>query len=127
MRNINYAFLPPGNIGSLKLIKDTDLPVVSDEFTRMCKLVYAINPKTLLPCSDLSVLFSDSVPLDIAEWVRRNLQRPIDSVPSSIINGQQVDDDTLIALTRNVGESDRDYIKRCDGILSSMFKTGEGV
>lgn len=127
MRNINYSFLPPGDFGSLKPIKCTDLPVISDEFTRMCKLVYAINPTTKLPCSDLSVLFSDSVPADIAEWVRRNLQRPIESVSSSIINGEQVDDDTLIALIRNVGETDREYIKRCDGILSSMYNTGEGV
>lgn len=126
MRNLNYAFLPPGIVPCEIELSFKEVPLKNDEVDRVCSLVFAPNPKTLLPCSDLQVLFSDSVPAEIADWVRKNLQAPQSMSPSSIINGEQVDDDTLIALTRNVGEDNISYINRCNALIKDMYKSQEG-
>lgn len=123
MRNLNYSFLPVSDYGSLRSLPSVTLPVDTDDFVRMCRLVYAINPRTNLPCSDLQVLFSDSVPDDIKDWVRKNLFNEISGGISSIVNGLQVDDDLLFSLTRNVGESSLDYIDRVDSLLKDMNKS----
>lgn len=127
MRNINYAFLPPGIVPSEKSLEFKDVSMVVDDFERVCSLVFVPNPKTLLPSSDLDILFSDAVPPEIADWVRRNLQTPQNGGVSSLVNGEQIDDDTLIALTRNYGEDSVSYINRCNSLIKQfMSNNGEG-
>ena len=126
MRNINYAFNPVGTLPMDKVLELDFMPVNTSDVDRMVSLVYAPHAKTKLPCSDLQVLFSDSVPPEVADWVRKNLQGQVAMSPSSIVNGEQVDDDTLIALTRQVGESDIDYINRCDNLIRSFNNKSEG-
>lgn len=122
MRNVNYSFLPPGILPLPVDLVFKQTPLIDDEFARVCSMVYAPNPVTGLPSSDLQILFSDSVPTEIADWVRKNLQSPQSAVPSSIVQGHEVDDDTIISLTRNVGEDDRSYINRCDGLIRDYLK-----
>lgn len=109
---------------SPKVVYDDDKIVRDDsELNRICQLVYVPDERTGLPSSDLSILFSDSVPADISAWVRANLQMPhsIEGV-SSNISGNQVDDDTLLELTRNKGESNSEYITRVNNYLVTNFK-----
>lgn len=95
------------------------------ELHRLCKLVYAKDEKTLLPSSDLMVLFSDSVPQDIANWVRQNLQSPHElNGVASVRNGQDIDDDTIIELTRGRSESSVQYIERVNDYLRRINKEG---
>lgn len=126
MRNISYTFLPPGIVPSVKKFENIDKPVETSDMDRLLSLVYATDPRTGLASSDLSILASDSVPAEIADFVRKNLMQPVADVQSSIINGEQVDDDTLFALTRNINESSRDYVDRVDNYLRSINqKSGE--
>ena len=97
-----------------------------DEMSRLVQLVYAPDEKTGLASSDLNVLVSDSVNPQIAEWVRSQILRPVGFVPSSIRDGQQVDDDTLFALTRDMNESQSSYVERVNGLLKQWNTNNEG-
>lgn len=121
MRNINFFGLT-GLCPNHPFVDYNEKDCRDDsELNRLCKLVYAADERTGLPSSDLTVLFSDSVPADIAAWVRQNLQMPhnLDGV-SSIKNGQQIDDDTILQLTRGKSESREDYINRVNSFLVSQ-------
>lgn len=95
-------------------------PVVNDELSRLIDLVYKANPKTGLSESDLSILASDSVNPEIAAWVRSELLKPMDFGEKSIYQGQQVDDETIMSLTREVGESVDDYFFRVKNYSDSL-------
>lgn len=125
MRNINYSFLPPGTLPVDKIITCESKEVIKTDFARLLDLVYSIDPRTKLPMSDLSILMSDTVPPDIADFVRKQLMQEVSPVQSSIVNGQQIDDDTLFALTRNPNEGNRAYIDRVDNYLRSINKSSE--
>ena len=106
--------------------KFNDSAVESSELSRLLKLVYVADERTGLPAGELSVLASDSVPPEVAQWIRTQLLNPIpDTSISSVVNNTQLDDDTILALTRIVGESDRDYIDRVDGLLRDWNKPEE--
>lgn len=114
--------------GLTGLCPNTSIPRSKDEsvrddseLNRICQLVYAPDQKTGLPSSDLMILFSDSVPADIADWVRKNLQNPheIGGV-SSVVQGQDIDDDTLLELTRHRDESSVQYIDRVNNYLRKI-------
>lgn len=113
------AGLPPAEV----VLNEREKNVDTSELSRVLKLVYAADKRTGLPAGELSVLASDSVPTEVAQWIRSQLLNPIpDTSISSIVNNTQLDDDTILALTRNVGESDRDYIDRVDGLLRDWNK-----
>ena len=126
MRQRNYNTLPcgvlPVDIRHKKAAENTD----TSELNRLLKLVYAADKRTCLPTGELSVLASDSVPPEVAQWVRTQLLNPIsDNSVSSILGNTQLDDDTILSLVRNVGESDIDYINRCDSNLREWNKKNE--
>lgn len=123
MRNLNYSTLPEGSKPSCKVIKPYSDSVDTSELARLLKLVYVPDKRTGLPTGELSVLASDKVSPEIANWVRTQLLQPIDvSSPSSIVGGTQLSDDVLLSLTRNSGESDRAYIDRVDSLLRDWNK-----
>lgn len=126
MRNINF-------LGLTDLCPTSPLVVVpptvvdQSELAKVCELVYAIDERTKLPTGDLNILFSDSVPSDIAEWVRRNLQAPIDvGGTTSIFEGKAVDDDFILKSVRERNESQIEYVNRMDNLLREMFNNKEG-
>lgn len=100
-----------------------DVPVDNSELSRLLKLIYKENPRTKLAESDLSILASDSVNPEIANWVRTQLMRPQDFGEKSIYQGQQVDDDTIMDLTRNCGESVDDYFVRVRSYVDNLKKS----
>lgn len=122
MRNINFIGLTnlcPNKFLSAKKIDYRD----DSELNRICQLVYSSDERTGLPSSDLSVLFSDSVPSEIADWVRKNLQSPHDiGGQRSVYGSENVDDDTIIQLTRNNNESQSAYIQRVNDYLINLNK-----
>lgn len=122
----NYNTLPCGIVpGTIKL-ESREVPEDSSEMARLLKLVYAPDIRTGLPSSDISILASDKVPPEVAQWVRTQLLNPMpDNSVSSIVQNTQMDDDTILALVRNVGEDDRAYIDRVDGLLREWNKKNE--
>lgn len=128
MSNRNYGLVHDVyNRGDIKVRKRVS-QVDSSELTRLLKLVYVPDKRTGLPTGELTVLASDTVSPDIANWVRTQLLNPLpNSGVSSVVDGHQIDDDTLVALTRNPLESDRSYIARVDGLLREWNKTEESL
>lgn len=110
----------------VSLCAEPDKIVQTSELDRLVQLVYAPDERTGLASSDLNVLVSDSVNPQIAEWVRSQILRPVGFAPSSIKNGQQVDDDTLFALTRDMNESQSSYVDRVNGLLKLWNDNNEG-
>lgn len=122
----NYNTLPPGIIPCSIKLEPREVPEDNSEMVRLLKLVYAPDKRTGLPSSDVSVLASDSVPAEVAQWVRTQLLNPMpDNSVSSVVQNTQMDDDTILALVRNVGEDDRAYIDRVDGLLREWNKKNE--
>lgn len=126
MSNRNYGLIHDVyNREDIKVRKRVS-QVDSSELTRLLKLVYVPDKRTGLPTGELTVLASDSVSPDIADWIRKQLLNPVQiSGVSSVVDGHQVDDDTLLALTRNPLETDRAYISRVDGLLREWNKKEE--
>lgn len=122
MRNISFI----GSVPCLELPIIRSIPKrkrVEDasELGRLCKLVYACDPRTNLPSGDLQVLFSDNVNPDIRDWITRQLLQPVDfNSVSSFKQGQQLDDETILSCMRKRGESSHEYISRMDDYLRSI-------
>lgn len=126
MRDFHYNTLSGLHLTGDIIHKRQASSVATTELQRLIKLVYVKDERTNLPTGELSVLASDTVSPDIVDFVRRNLLQPIgDTGLSSVINNTQLDDDTIIQLTRNVGETDRQYIDRCDALLRDWNKPEE--
>lgn len=122
----NYNTLPPGIVPSSIKLESREVYEDNSEMARLLKLVYAPDKRTGLPGSDISILASDSVPPEVAQWVRTQLLNPMpDYSVSSVVQNTQMDDDTILALVRNVGEDDRAYIDRVDGLLREWNKKNE--
>lgn len=126
---MNYRF---GNMLGVPILQPTfKTPECDDvhddsELSRLVQLVYKQDERTGIASSDLSVLVSDTVNPQIAEWVRVQLLNPVGFAPSSIKDGQQVDEETLFALVRNHGESRSDYVDRVNNLLREWNKPSEG-
>ena len=63
------AGLPPAEV----VLKQREKNVDTSELSRVLKLVYAADNRTGLPAGELSVLASDSVPPEVAQWIRSQL------------------------------------------------------
>ena len=96
------------------------------ELNRLISLVYQPDEKTGISSSDLNVLVSDIVNPAIADWVRTQIMRPVGFAPSSIKDGQQIDDDTLFALTRDMNETQSSYVDRVNQLLIEWNKNDKG-
>lgn len=126
MRDLHYNTLSGLHLTGDIIHKRKASSVATTELQRLIKLVYVKDERTNLPTGELSVLASDTVSPDIVDFVRRNLLQPIgDTGLSSVVQNIQLDDDTIIQLTRNLGESDRQYIDRCDALLREWNKPEE--
>lgn len=127
MRNLCYnGLVRQIHNTSDKKVKVPKVVFDSSELTRLLRLVYVPDKRTGLPTGELTVLASDTVSPDIADWIRRQLLNPVPSTDvSSVVQGSQIDDDTLLSLTRNSFETDRQYIDRVDGLLREWNKKEE--
>lgn len=122
MRNISFIGHVPcldlvikRSISKCKKVED------SSELGRLCQLVYAPDPRTNLPTGDFQLLFSDNVNPDIRDWISRQLLQPVDfGSVSSIKEGQQLDDDTILSCMRKRGESSFEYVSRMNDYLLSI-------
>ena len=126
MKQRNYNTMPAGVIPADIEIKKVAESTDTSELSRLLKIVYAADKRTGLPCGELQVLASDSVPPEVANWVRTQLLNPMpDNSVSSVVGNTQLDDDTIMQLVRTFGESDIDYINRCDSLLREWNKNNE--
>ena len=118
MKQRNYNTCPCGVVPKDIKLKPPGKSQDNTEISRLLKIVYAADKRTGLPNGELSVLASDSVPPEVAQWVRTQLLNPLpDNSVSSVVGNTQLDDDTIMSLVRNVGEDDRSYIDRVDNLL----------
>lgn len=91
------------------------------ELNRLCSIIYAPDERTGLPSSDLAVMLTDKVNPQIKDWIQKQLMSPISvDEPNSSINGQQVDDDTLLQLVRGSSESTAQYVSRVNDFIRSL-------
>lgn len=122
MRNIRFiGSVPCLELPIIRTISKCSRVEDSSELGRLCKLVYAIDPRTNLPSGDLQLLFGDNVNPDIRDWISRQLLQPVDfGSVSSYKQGQQLDDDTILACMRQRGESSHEYISRMNDYLLSI-------
>lgn len=122
MRNIRFiGSVPCVELPIIRSIPKRERVEDSSELGRLCQLVYATDPRTNLPSGDLQVLFGDNVNPDIRDWITRQLLQPVDfGDVSSIKQGQQLDDDTILSCMRKRGESSSEYISRMNDYLLSI-------
>ena len=126
MKQRNYNTCPCGVVAKDIKLKPPGVAQDNTELSRLLKIVYAADKRTGLPTGELSVLASDSVPPEVAQWVRTQLLNPLpDNSISSVVGNTQLDDDTIFSLVRNVGEDDRAYIDRVDNLLQEWNKNHE--
>lgn len=92
---------------------ERDLSLMNDEFT---SLIFAPDPVTGIPRSDLAVIMSKDTAPEIAQYIQSHFQSPLPSSPG-------VDDpDVAIDGIKRPGESIDQYAERLRQIVSSVPK-----
>lgn len=72
--------------------------------------IYAPDPVTRLPCSDIVCFLSSDTPVEVRNFIEQNLMRPMTAEQVGISN--EVDSDTIAELTRGVNEDAHVYAER---------------
>lgn len=73
--------------------------------------IFAPDKKTGIPRSDLAILYSNDTSQEVAEYIKRNLLRPVPSHSSTD------DPDLAIATMRRRGETVEDYGERLRDVV----------
>lgn len=90
-----------------------------DEFLKMDEvgeLIFAPDPRTGIPRSDLALIMSNSARPEVAEYIRQTLQRPL---PDS---ERSVNADDALRFTKSPRESLESYGDRLRAICSEAYE-----
>lgn len=72
--------------------------------------IYAPDPVTRLPCSDITCFLSSDTPVEVRNFIEQNLMKPMTAEQVGI--SADVDSDTIAELTRGVNEDAHVYAER---------------
>lgn len=95
-----------------------DIDVKESPFDNVIKRIYAPDPVTKLPSSDVGVFLSADTPPDIRDFIQRNLMGEVTPVN---FNVEGVDDDTIAELTRSSNESIAQYAARVNDYMQRHY------
>lgn len=90
-----------------------------DEFLKVDEvgeLIFAPDPRTGIPRSDLALIMSNSARPEVAEYIRQTLQRPL---PDSVLSE---DPDEALRFVKNTRESLEAYADRLRGICNEAYE-----
>ena len=82
--------------------------------------IFSVNPKTLLPDGDIAVFMSENTSPEVRNYISQMLMNPLPDDSSALPSGYDIDEDTLVGLTRRGSESINDYRSRVVNFLESQ-------
>lgn len=82
--------------------------------------IFSVNPKTLLPDGDIAVFMSENTSPEVRNYISQMLMNPLPDDSSSLPSGYDIDEETLVGLTRRSSESVNDYRFRVVTFLESQ-------
>lgn len=102
-------------IGSPCVVDIEEVDIKNDSENQLLDVIYAPDPFTRLPQSDVAVYLSDKVDPSIREFVASQLMTPNPEVKGV----DDVNSEILFDLVRQDGESTLDYANRINQIIAS--------
>lgn len=87
---------------------------VSSELDNIINEIFSVDPKTGLPKGDLQYYMSADGNPEVKAWLEENLLKPRSVASKSSM--EDVTDDLIAEMTRNVDESSDDYVARLASI-----------
>lgn len=102
-------------VGSPCVVDIEEVDVKSDAESQLLDVIYAPDPFTRLPQSDVAVYLSDKVDPSIREFVASQLMTPNPDVKGV----DDVNSDILFDLIRQDGESTVDYAVRINNLIGA--------
>lgn len=87
------------------------------EQDKLLSIIFAVDEFTRLPKGDLALYLGDNCNPSVREYIEKNL---LQSVQSENLQTSELEDDTILKLTRGVDESRRDYVARINNYMEQL-------
>lgn len=87
------------------------------EQDKLLSIIFAVDEFTRLPKGDLALYLGENCNPSVREYIEKNL---FQSVSSENLQTSDLDDDTILQLTRGVDESRRDYVARINNYMEQL-------
>lgn len=87
------------------------------EQDKLLSIIFAVDEFTRLPKGDLALYLGENCNPSVREYIEKNL---LQSVSSENLQTSELDDDTILQLTRGVDESRRDYVARINNYMEQL-------
>lgn len=87
------------------------------EQDKLLSIIFAVDEFTRLPKGDLALYLGENCNPSVREYIEKNL---LQSVSSESLQTSELDDDTILQLTRGVDESRRDYVARINNYMEQL-------
>lgn len=92
--------------------------MVVREHDPILDMIYVQDERTALPKGDLSVYLGANVAPEVRDYIQKNLM----CSTSENLSTLDVDDDTLMLLTRGVDESRQSYVRRVNAYMKENIE-----
>ena len=112
----DYARRLTDKDGVEKREKEPDVDPQPDPKDSLLALVYAVDERTQLPTGDLQYLVSDKANPQVKQFILDNLMQDV-SAAQNVSAKYNLSDDDILALSRNQGESIKDYADRLNASI----------
>lgn len=87
------------------------------ERDKLLSIIYSCDEFTGLPKGDLALYLGENCNPSVREYIEKNI---LQSVQSENLQTSELDDDTILKLTRGVDESRRDYVARINNYMEQV-------
>lgn len=87
------------------------------ERDKLLSIIYSCDEFTGLPKGDLALYLGENCNPSVREYIEKNL---LQSVSSENLQTSELDDDTILQLTRGADESRRDYVARINNYMEQL-------
>lgn len=88
------------------------------EQDKLLSIIFAVDEFTRLPKGDLALYLGENCNPSVREYIEKNL---LQSVQSENLQTSDLDDDTILQLTRGIDESRRDYVSRINNYMEQLI------
>lgn len=120
-----YLSLFNGIIDPHPEVPDEIVPeTVSSELDSVINEIFSVDPRTGLPKGDLQYYMSADGNPEVKAWLEQNLLKPRSVATKSSL--EDVTDDLIAEMSRNVDESSDDYVVRLASIRDEALSNVEG-
>lgn len=102
------------------IIKASEPVMKEQDNEQLFDQIFTVNPRTLLPDGDIAVFMSENTSPEVRNYISNMLMNPLPDDASALPSGYDIDEETLVGLTRRSSETFNDYRSRVVSFLEKQ-------